>query len=108
MIYLHRTAAPQKVAIPKTIDAEKQEGLDRLVIEGTVSKERFEMAVSVDATELYYILVVELPEGVEAGEYTYNLQGRERAGETGLLQIGTYGVEKEEYEGDVEYVEYRG
>lgn len=56
----------------------------------------------------YYIADIALPEDADEGEYDYCFQIGGVPLESGLLQIGTYKKKKEEYEGDVEYIEYRG
>ena len=108
MIYLANTTDAQVAYIPRDTD-----------FTGTLS---FSIKSTVDLTKPYtpatvldlnvfrtvYAVAVSLPEGIQAGEYQYELKAGGVPVSTGVLIIGEYSQEKEQYNKQITYEQYNG
>lgn len=89
MIYLENIQTEQVVLIPSHGLSDRSSLL--LTLTSTISGERaYESEVSVTETDGYYRTAIELPAGLNDGEYRYSLSYEIETYASGLCQIGQY------------------
>lgn len=105
MIYLKSDNSAQVAFIPK--DGEASAGVMRLKAVSTINLTGFETEViDVKTSDLFYRIAVQLPEGVQDGEYEYSLTADEKILSTGILIIGDVEL-MQEYNNTITYEQYR-
>ena len=107
MVYLKNTTESQAIFIPRDVET-PEGGLLSLTAKSTVG-----LATPIDAVlldlnlhRLYYNLAVTLLEGIEPGEYQYELKAGGRVLSTGLMIIRPASEEPEQYNKAITYEQY--
>lgn len=104
MVYLRNNDSAQVTRIPKNITGT---GSLSLTLRSTTTLAEYEIGSVADSGEsaLYWCISVSLPEGMDNGEYEYELrQGGVRVA-SGVLRVGEYSTD-EEYNSEIEYEQY--
>lgn len=96
MIYLANNTELQTIYIEKAEVFDVSAGT--LTLKNNTDKREYAFEVSDDcSSRLFYKVAVSLPEGMPDGEYTYELVQDGHVASIGLVQIGDYVPEKQEY-----------
>ena len=105
MVYLSNTEEAQVLFVPRA-EGENHDDLV-LTIRNTISlSERTFGVIDLHTSDLYYRLAVELPAGVDSGEYEYQLKSGEEVLSKGLL-IVTESSNTTEYNKNIQYEQYK-
>ena len=108
MIYLANTTDAQVAYIPRDTDFT---GTLALSLKSTVNLDTPYLSATVLDLNVFrtvYAVAVELPEGIQEGEYQYRLTAGGELVSTGVLIIGDYARAKEEYNKTITYEQYKG
>ena len=108
MIYLSNTTDAQVAFIPRDTDIT---GTLVFTIRSTVDLDRPLTATVIDLNvfRTMYAVAVQLPEGIQPGEYQYNLTAGGVNVSTGLLIVGEYVADVAgEYDKPIQYEHYNG
>lgn len=104
MLYLRNNTITQAILVPKVLS--DLDGEVTLLLESTVDLTSESLEVTgVQTTTGYYSGSVQLPDGMQSGEYKYTLSDESQILATGLLVIGE-GDEAEETDKTIEYEQY--
>ena len=108
MIYLINTTDAQVAYIPRDTDFT---GTLSLSLRSTVDLDTPYIAATVLDLNVFrtvYAVSVELPEGMQPGEYEYTLTAGGTTVSTGVLIVGEYNQEREQYNKTITYEQYNG
>lgn len=106
MLNILNTTDPQVLLVPTSEAIIPEEPLV-LVLNGTVSHKMYEFEVTdLQTSRLYYNIALELPQGLEPGEYNYRLASGCAVLSCGLAIVGEYKREITEYEKPIQYEQY--
>ena len=108
MIYLANTTDAQVAYIPRDTDFA---GTLSLSLKSTVNLDTpYTPATVLDLNvfRTVYAVAVALPEGIQPGEYQYELKAGGVPVSTGLAVIGEYAQEREQYNKTITYEQYNG
>lgn len=108
MIYLANTTDAQVAYIPRDTDFT---GTLSLSLKSTVDLDTPYISATVldlDVFRTVYAVAVELPEGIQQGEYRYELKAGDVTVSTGVLVIGDYTNAEEQYNKPTTYEQYNG
>lgn len=108
MIYLEQTIEPQQVRIPRNL-LPLPEGEYVVTLQNTIDRSRVSVTPSqVTAAALYYVVNLELPDLLPAGEYSYELRKGSAVLAVGILTLGEYRYETTQYQAGATYTQYEG
>ena len=108
MIYLNNTTDAQVAYIPRDTDFT---GTLSLKLKSTVDLDTpYQSATVLDLNvfRTVYAVAVSLPEGIQGGEYQYELSAGGVTVSTGVLIIGDYAADREQYNKPITYEQYNG
>jgi len=108
MIYLANTTDAQVAYIPRDTDFT---GTLSLTLKSTVDLDTPYVSATVLDLNVFrtvYAVAVSLPEGIQAGEYKYELAAGGVPVSTGVLVIGEYAHQREQYNKQITYEQYNG
>lgn len=108
MIYLANTTDAQVAYIPRDTDLT---GTLSLSLKSTVDLDTPYISATVLDLNVFrtmYAVGVELPEGIQSGEYEYTLRAGGVQVSTGVLIIGDYAHTREQYNKQITYEQYNG
>ena len=107
MVYLNNNTEAQVLFIPKVF-AHVATSLS-LHLEGTTGSDELTVPVSdLNTSERYYNLAVELPAGMDTGEYEYQLKDGEILLSSGIVILTDAPHPTEEYDKAIEYEQCDG
>lgn len=108
MIYLANTTDAQVAYIPRDTD---HTGTLSFSLKSTVDLATPYVTATVLDLNVFrtvYAVAVSLPEGIQPGEYKYKLTAGGETVSTGVLVVGDYAHEREEYNKQITYEQYNG
>ena len=108
MIYLANTTDPQVAYIPRDTEFT---GTLSLSLKSTVDLDTPYVSATVVDLNVFrtvYAVAVELPEGIQPGEYQYTLKAGGVQVSTGVLVVGEYRLAREQYNKTIQYEQYNG
>lgn len=108
MIYLSNTTDAQVAYIPRDTEFSGTLGLS---IKSTVDLDTPFITATVldlDIFRTVYAVAVQLPEGVQPGEYVYRLTAGTEVVSTGVLIVGDYAIARKQYNNPITYEQYNG
>ena len=106
MLNIANTTAPQGLLVPIAETIVPQEQI-YLQLKSTMTHREYSFEVTdLQTSHLYYNIALQLPGGLDAGEYNYQLVSGDEILSSGLAIVGEYGREFTEYAKSIEYEQY--
>lgn len=104
MVYLQNRTGGQPAYFPKNYGGE---GAVAMTIRNTITQKEHNLGSMTDegGSDMYYLLPVSLPEGIDDGEWEYTLTQDGIVVATGILKVGE-SAQAEQYNSEIEYEQY--